>query len=202
MADSFTSRLKFLAIVAVFAIPFGIATYIYNNPEAYQPGASNRGTLITPPQSIMHIAAQDSAGAPVPEDLLTRSWFFLFWGEQDCDLYCEANLFKIQKARLMLGRRAARVQNIYLTASASSPSASMHSAAQKYPHLKVLRLLQSSDKASSEPGDAYSIFSQLPRGQVYIVDPLSNVIMSYSKDAPTRDMVKDMKWLIKASKIG
>lgn len=200
MAGSCISRLKFLGIVAAFAIPLAIASYIYNNPQAFQPGSSNRGTLITPPQSIERTLAQNSAGAPVAEDVLTRSWFFLFWGEQDCDLYCEANLFKIQKARLMLGRRAARVQNVYLTAPASGASAQSWS--QKYPHLKIVRLRQPADNASPQSGDAYSIFSQLPRGQVYIVDPLSNVIMSYTKDAPTRDMVKDMKWLIKASKIG
>lgn len=200
MAAASISRLKLLGIIAMFAIPFMIAGFIQKNPDVHDPGNSNRGELLKPPQTIETATALDRNDLSFAKDFLTRSWFFVLWNDQACDLHCEANLFKIQQARTILGRKASRVQNVYLTSLATDADVNSAELFKKYPHLKVARLQAPSP--NSEAGSAQNIFSKLKSGQVYIVDPLGNVIMYYAKDVSTQDMVKDIKWLIKASKIG
>jgi KaiC/GvpD/RAD55 family RecA-like ATPase len=46
------------------------------------------------------------------------------------------------------------------------------------------------------------LFKDLPIHQVYVIDPLGNLMMWYSKDATSKGMKKDLKRLLKVSKIG
>ena len=44
--------------------------------------------------------------------------------------------------------------------------------------------------------------NELKIHQIYLIDPLGNVMMSYPKDATAKGMQKDLKRLLKVSKIG
>ncbi len=191
MSETTVGRLKLLALVAVFAIPLGIASLIYLNPQKDTSATTNRGNLVEPVRVIGDLRLADNGSERFAQKPFSRYWTMLFWSDADCDLYCEANLFKIRQAKKILGRHAARVKTVYLSAPDTALSDNTYELLRSHPTLQVLRLAQT-DEA----------FVGLPGGRIYLVDPLGNLMMSYPRDVSTRDIAKDAKLLLKASKIG
>lgn len=191
MNEAASGRLKLLALVAVFAIPLAIASLVYFNPDDYTSGTTNRGELIEPVRVIGELSLLDKHAGRFEQNPFSHYWTMLFWNDADCDLYCEANLFKIRQAEQVLGRHAARVKTVYLSAPETVISDNTYKLVRSHPALRMLHLAEM-DKA----------FESLPAGRIYLVDPLGNLMMSYPPDVSTRDIVKDVKLLLKASKIG
>ena len=185
------SRLKLIAIFAAFAIPFGIASYLADNIDKYDIDKSNRGNLLIPPIEISELKINTYKSVDTNTNIFTNHWTLLFWNTDYCDLHCEANLFKMRQARLMLGREASRVTMAYLSDSDGDITDKFKQLIINYPNLIV-----------AHPSKEYKELSDLPTGKIYIVDPLGNIMMTYPKDVYTRDILKDIKWLTKVSKIG
>ena len=185
------SRVKLLALFAVFAVPLGIAAVVYMDPGKYDPGTTNRGDLIEPVRPMETALLLQANGDGLQRDFFMRRWTLLFWNGAQCDLYCEASLFKIRQARLILGRHAARVKTVYLSAPGAGAGGGLSRLQKFHPALQLVRL----DRGAA-------VMSGLAAGRIYVVDPLGNLMMSYPRDAATRDIVTDMKWLLKVSKIG
>ena len=192
------SRLKLLGLMAAFAGPLLLAVVVYFYPASLAPPPSSHGELVEPVVVLDDLRAHElngvAGGAPPPDDFLRGRWTLLFWGDAACDLYCEAGLFKMRQARLALGRRMARVRTAYLLPPDAADAPPSLDLAARHPQLVVARVA-----AATRAADA---LSRLPRGHVYIVDPLGNLMMGYARDATPHGIVRDLKKLLRASRIG
>ena len=123
-------------------------------------------------------------------------WTLLYIGDGTCDLYCEASLFKMRQVRLTLGRDSDRVQRKYLGLNKQQDTQAIEKIFSKYHRMQVAWFdKQLVDKSLPQ-------FKELPIHQIYVIDPLGNLMMWYSKDATSKGMKKDLKRLLKVSKIG
>ena len=50
--------------------------------------------------------------------------------------------------------------------------------------------------------NVFNTLGTQPGGNIYIIDPLGNVMMRYSKDSNAKGMIDDLRHLLKASRIG
>jgi len=121
-------------------------------------------------------------------------WTLLLWGGADCGLDCEAGLFKMRQARLALGRHRGRVRTAYLLPPGEPLDIRPPQLLRRHPRLAVARL----------GGDARIVraLSALAPARVYIVDPHGNLMMGYAADATARGITRDLKHLLRASRIG
>ena len=193
------SRLKLLGLMAAFAGPLLLAAVVYFYPASLAPPPSSYGELVEPVVVLDDLRARTLSGArdaePAPPDNFLRGrWTLLFWGDAACDLHCEAGLFKMRQARLALGRHRARVRTAYLLPPDAPDALSLPELPKRHPKLVIARVA-----AATRAADA---LSRLPRGHVYVVDPLGNLMIGYARDATPHGIVRDLKKLLRASRIG
>ena len=185
-------KLKLLALILAFFSPLFLAMLMYFNPQWFTlPGGGHHGELIDPAQPLVAFEASSRADRALPANLLRGRWTLLYWSGADCDLACEADLFKMRQVRLSLGRDLERVQTVYL---AEKPGSLPERLLDRYPQLTAAQL---------ESGSAFAIqLAAYPQNNMYVVDPLGNLMMRYSADAASKNMLKDLKKLLKLSNIG
>jgi hypothetical protein len=180
------SRLEGWLVLLAFLGPLAVAVGWYALRDALPvPEPRTEGTLIHPARPIESFSAVDAAGAAVGVDFFRGRWSLVYVAGPDCDLRCQALLFKTRQLRLSLGRDLPRVQWVVL----SGPQWSVPPSGGVDP--PVLR-------AAALP----AAFGPEAQGRLFVVDPHGNVMMRYGPDADIRGMQRDLKRLLKVSKIG
>lgn len=191
------SRLYLLGLFAVFFIPMFVAMWMYFGAgNWFTMKTQNHGVLIQPPRPLNEFSlSSNNAVAWTHEEFLGK-WTILYLGNNQCDLYCEASLFKMRQVQLTLGRDSQRVQRKFLGLGGDLNSTNLKEILKYYPKLQ---------NAWFDP-DLFRIhlpqFKDLDEHSIYIIDPLGNLMMSYSKYATSKGIKKDLKRLLKVSRIG
>lgn len=190
------SRNTPILLFLVFLLPLVLATFVYFfHDRLPSPGTKNHGELIHPARPLEPFDAKTSTNETISLDYLRGKWTFLYVGSDNCDLYCEAALFKTRQARLALGENLRRVQRLYLVTS-HVPAGNLSSITEMHPRMT---------EATLEKGTKKRILDTLGEnavGKVFLVDPLGNVMMRYDDAATAKGMIKDLQHLIRTSRIG
>jgi hypothetical protein len=181
-------RLQLLLIAAVFFGPLLVATWMYQSGALTPEGRSNHGRLLEPVTRL----ADATPESPVI-DLAEGRWIMLYTNENACDETCFEALYKMRQTRQMVGREMDRLLRVFLHGESTPDRVRLEG---EHPGLITItdkRLASLLD--AKRPGDA------LPGG-IYLIDPLSNLVMYFPPDLDPRDMVDDVKHLLKLSQIG
>lgn len=194
------SRLKMIAVMLVFALPLFIAWIIYYNPGQFSPSSAPHGSLLQPIRSLpesfkldVYDARLESSVALDGRELLAGHWTLLRLDDGRCDLACEADLFKMRQVRLSLGRDMERLNLVYLSSLAPTGE-HLPDMLSRHPRLSV-------SSWSSEEEVYQRLFFDLA-DSVCLLDPLGHVVLCYTQRTNAKDMLKDLKRLLKVSKIG
>lgn len=197
MENKTKSRSYLLGLFAVFFGPLFFAMWLFYVPNSWlNSSTQNHGTLITPAQPLEEFALEAIDGSEWGHQDFKGTWTLLYIGDESCDLYCEANLFKMRQVRLTLGRDSDRVQRKYLGLHNQQDTQAIEEIFSKYRRMKVAWFNK------KVVGKTIPQFKDLPVHQVYVIDPLGNLMMWYAKDATSKGMKKDLKRLLKVSKVG
>jgi hypothetical protein len=189
-------KLKLLALFAVAGAPLFLAMYMYFGQVMMPTGTTNNGQLILPPLNAAELVDVDeSLDTPGP-------WTLLTFGEGPCETTCEETLYKIQQVNVALGRDANRVRHMLVAVEQGAFDAQgmIDEAAlgHAYPNLQIRRATPAQKAVMFE---AKPDVLQAPY-DIYVVDPLGNLMMQYSAQQPARGLLDDMKKLLRVSKIG
>lgn len=190
-------RLTLLLIVVVFLVPV-VAAYLYRPAGE----AGNYGTLIEPPQPLGELEMTALDGTAAGLDALRGKWTLLYPGGERCGETCRRNLFKIERVRLTQGEDMERVQSLYLAPNSMEPGA-VADALVEYQGLQGY-LIAPSELASMAPALELGAGEGAPvnKERIYVIDPLGNLMMYYSRDADPSGMKEDLERLLKVSQIG
>jgi hypothetical protein len=189
MTDSQTrGRLTLLLITALFVTPIIVAMFLYFGDTEWRPAQSTqKGTLITPP-----IVLPEDSFAAAPEDLRFREvWSLVVMAGERCDAICVEALEHIRQIRLSLGPKMTRMQTVYLP---GAPAAIAPLDLAEFPKLLII-----------DPADSLALrelMTNPDNGEIFLVDPLGNVMMSYPPGTSMGDVRKDLGHLFKLSGIG
>jgi hypothetical protein len=181
-------RRTLLLIAASFFVPIAVAAWMYYSGSSWRPAETTQlGDLITPPRLIPDtaLAADDDT------QRLHGSWNLLVLSGASCSSACNEAIDHVQRVRLSLGPKMSRVQTVYLPAAATAIPVNMQS---DYPAMHIL--------APELSGDIRSVVGDFTEGQVFLVDPLGNLMMQYEPDTEMAAIRKDLARLLNLSGIG
>ena len=197
------SRQALVLLALLFLMPVFVAWIMHMSAEhGWRPGGTtNKGELIQPPRPLtLPAGLVDATGAPLSRNFLGGKWTLIYIGAAACGDACREKLYYMRQVRIAQGENLRRVQRLFLATGAPAAS-DLQQVMAEYPDLAVARL---------SPGQAAAIapvfnIEGVPMegaGNVYLVDPLGNLMMYYRPDADPRGMIQDLQRLLKYSHIG
>lgn len=184
----------------LFAIGFGpmiFATIMYYTGWLNPAGHSNNGELIQPPAPLAQMQLEGANGKPLADrfgpEAVDPEWMMLVVSG-DCTADCEELLYRARQVNIALGKNANRVNR-----SAWLGSVSEDLGARWNDEYRSMERLSIAGEGAPQWPVGISP-EQAPR--ILLVDPFGNVIMHYGSEHTGKDMLKDLKHLLKLSQIG
>ena len=187
-------------VAALFFVPVVGAWLLHKNIDLWRPDSTvNYGKLLTPVRALPGVElARRERGVLRREDFVGK-WTLVYIHDTACDAGCRENLYKVRQVRLAQGGEKERVQRLWLVLG--PPDAP-----------ELAEVLEGHDGmlVAGGQGADFDAFLQafsaqgaeVAAGQIFIVDPLGNVMMRYAQDAEPKGIVKDLERLLKLSLIG
>lgn len=184
----------------LFAVGFGpmiFATVMYYTGWMNPTGHSNHGELIKPSVPVAELQLESADGQPFAErfgpELVEPEWMMLVVAD-DCGDTCEDLLYRARQVNIALGKNANRVNRSAWVGGMSEDLAARWP--EEYSSMERLTL-----SGSGEPSWPSSVDpKQQPR--ILVVDPFGNIIMHYGSEHTGKEMLNDLKHLLKLSQIG
>ena len=197
-----SSRQALVLLGLMFLAPAFVAWVMHNSSEqGWRPeGTTNRGTLVHPARPLTLPVDMTVANASA-NDYLRGKWTLLYIGDTDCDAVCNENLYKMRQINIAQNENMKRVQRLYLVEGAALTGVLVELLEKEYPKMETGLL----SPVQAEQIAPYFLVDDVPMQgaeRVYLVDPLGNLMMYYPADANPSGMLKDLKKLLKYSKIG
>ncbi len=194
------SRAKMLGLMGLYAAPLVLAwlwfAYVSMNEGA---GVSVNGELIHP---AVPLETFGLASAEKPEwglDDIRGKWSMVYFSDDECDESCETALYNMRQIRLSTGRRMERVQRVFVTPVWEDMQEKLDEASEGLfvvggDETRIDGLRSQFANAQSHMDDCTDC--------MYLVDPYGNLMMRFAPELPAAKILKDLKHLLKVSRIG
>ena len=171
-------------------------------------GTANRGELIQPPRQLQNANLREVSGQAFVFSDLEPRWSMVIPGTDGlCDAGCEKSLYETRQIRIAIGKDVNRLRRMYISDTASehtqlSPTALSDGSAApdsfadyleaEHDKLQVLLLSKAEQK---------EFFPEQREDSTtwYLVDPAGWVMMAYNNQVPYKDVIADLKFLLKNS---
>lgn len=194
------SRIKLLTIFACFAVPLILATIYLQivRMSGGRVGDTSRGQLINPAVPLVEFSLEHGDGV-FDLDAARGIWTMLYLPSGECADVCKLNLYHMRQVRLALNHRMDRVQRTVVVESPLQLDAQLLSE-----HLGLIVATGTADEQSALREQIRAAESEMPSlsEAIYLIDPLGNVMLRFSPDLSPKLMLKDIKHLLKVSRIG
>lgn len=191
-----------ILLLAVFALPPLLSWLLFNYTDLGRAtGGGEHGTLVTPPRPVPDLTLVNLADRTDADKRLHGKWTLVYLLDGNCGEACLENLYRMRQLRLATGKYAQRVQRAVLVVD-NERQALTREQLSDYPGQYVLY---------PEGVDADSLLSlfrltpddrPLGEDRLYLIDPLGNLMMTYPATTPPDGIIKDLKRLLKYSRIG
>jgi len=195
------SRKKLVWIFTLFFLPLLLATIWFQvvSTGAISWGSTSRGELISPAVPLTEFSLKElGSEAEFGLDDVRGKWTILYIPGSACTSDCEKTLYDIRQARLALNHRMERVQRVVLTKQEVAFSDEVQAANLG------LRVVDDSETNSSfiDQVNAAQSAMDSKSNLIYLIDPNGNLMMRYTPDQLPKPLFKDLKHLLKVSRIG
>lgn len=193
-----SGRRTLVLLIVLFSAPIVLAYYI--NQHLQKTGnfkTKNYGELIVPPRPLIDVELQKYPSGIFNFSNIHGKWVLVYFGSAECDKKCEETLYKMRQSRLAQGEELNRINRVYISRN-GKPAASLVKILSAHPGMIV---------AYGNSLNAGSLFRQFSKdgekdADLYLVDPLGNLMISYPPGFEAKGLVKDLTHLLKASQIG
>ena len=194
------SRIKLLGVLFIFAGPLLVAfIWLQLVRQNAIVATSSHGDLIRPATPLTGFLLEENTGGTVNLDSLKGLWTMLYFSEGSCEESCQQNLYHMRQVRLALARNMDRVQRLVVTTETGTINQEL---LDQHEGLRVATggaaavngLKQQVLTAEAEMG--------ISPDAIYLIDPMGNLMMRFPADLNPKGMLKDLKHLLKVSRIG
>jgi cytochrome oxidase Cu insertion factor (SCO1/SenC/PrrC family) len=193
-------RRQFLVLAALFFVPLALAFWLYYGAGGWRPGGgTNQGDLLDPARPLPQVDLAIAGGSPVDGDFLRGKWTAIYVGDGSCDNRCRQALYLTRQSRLALNNDSGRVRRVFLVTGSCCDDDFLE---REHPDLVVVLLGGPQGAKLLEQFPAYADGPVGRAGRIYLVDPLGNLLMSYSAAAPDKALLTDLRKLLRLSHIG
>ena len=193
------NKIIIAAIIIVFTGPLILSWFIFNHTDFLEArGTSNYGQIITPPILLEDFSLVDPTNLE-RKNTLYGKWSMIFVAES-CDEICMENVYRMRQIHMGIGKHSLRVQKVLFLTNQHPGELSklfINYAGQQVINTDSVDLDALLDKFRSE-----KVINPTKAGHIYISDPLGNLMMSYPSGINPKGILKDLKKLLRASRIG
>jgi hypothetical protein len=175
-------RLQLIMVLLVAIGPIILATSMYKFQFWVPDTRSFHGELIGTGETRAELGVQSDE----------KRWQLLVTAPNDCDADCQQLIYLARQIQISLGRDASRASHAITTAQ---PLSAEYDARllREYPQLQRYPLDLKRYRQTA-PG------VELP--QLWIVDPHGNLVLRYGAEVNGKDLLNDLRQLLKLSNIG
>jgi len=177
-----TVKKDFWVLLSIFILPIAIGTlFFYLNPTYFSQNTVNYGELIRP------VITTEKTDIEFEDDATLSGFWSLAYVSTGCDSICEKAVADIKTIRTLINMDMRRIQRVLITEDNT--------------------MLMSNDenlllaKVTNEKLAAR--LAEFPENSIFLIDPIGNFMLYYnSKDINIKFVLKDLKRLLKYSRIG
>ena len=171
-------------------------------------GTANRGTLVQPPRQLDERALFDASGLVFKYADLEPKWGMLVPGLNGrCGVSCEQSLYLTRQIRVALGKGFTRLRRFYVSETTQedtqltvaelsdqrpAPAGFEDFLANEHRGLEVLTV------EAGVTGELFAEYLEDPTTW-YLVDPAGWIMMTYNSETSYKDVIADLKFLLKNS---
>ncbi len=184
-------------LAGLFIIPLIAAWILYKNPNLWQRESTNYGTLIGSPLSIEAINFVNETQQNSTQEYLRGYWALLYAGT-DCATQCEQQLAQANQLLQALAKEGHRLRAVIATLPQDESTnkidftyhTRIHHSTISETGLRLLtHKLATQENSKNDQG-------------LFIIDPIGNLILSYTLPFNNKMIALDLQRLLKASQIG
>jgi len=175
-------------VVAAYALFFLGVT-----PPAY----SNKGELLNPVVDVESLALTDDNNKTLDRDEITEhKWNMIHFVGSSCDDACNQVLYNMRQINIAAGKNANRLQRllVHLEPPGEEFQALM---AKEYPQARHVNADSNTIAAAFK-----DVGPEFRANEIYIMDPLGNIMLRFTRDQSYKDLLHDLNKLFKVSQIG
>jgi len=191
----FSARISLLAIILVFALPLVFAWFLYSGVIGIRPAATeNLGTLVQPvvPVKWKGLSLEIDGGRSQPG--MEGHWVIVYPLPDDCSTDCLDLVTQLRQLHRATGRNQGSIKILLLSRLLPDPDLSREL-------LRIYAEFSLGSRPSVEFSNAMQralpdVQSPSVNSRFYLVDPLGNIMMTYSGDDAPEKMRKDLKMLL------
>ncbi|WP_414674595.1 hypothetical protein [Marinobacter sp.] len=184
----------------LFVLGFGpilVATVMFYTGWLNPAGHTNNGMLLQPVVPVATLNLETASGQPLEQrfgpDKADPRWLLLV-AAGECGSQCEEMLYLARQVNIALGKNANRLSRAALLGSVPADLESRW--AREYSLME--RLTPAADADPRWPAG----INPETEPRVLLVDPFGNIMMHYGSEHTGKDMLEDLKHLLKLSQIG
>jgi hypothetical protein len=194
-------RLIILALALIFSLPFSASWIIYNFTDIGKGEVEGSyGQLIVPPVPMSNIRLQEPAAGGAGRDLHGK-WNLLYITQAGCEPDCRDKLQQMSALRIALVKDTARLQ-LLLGTTESGSAGELHEFLAHYSEKRILLFPYINHAVKEDTGTGPAATPRFESGKLYLIDPLGNLMMSYPANSDPDGILRDLKRLLRYSRIG
>lgn len=190
----------FWLLISIFVIPLIAAYFLSTHHEQMGLGTKNHGQLINPALHFNTLNLQDAQLKPIASPAWRGHWLLLLVVPKNCDRRCEKQIYQLQQIRTATGKESNRVIRGVLTFTRPPGNPLPHLLQTRFPGTYYF-LTSASQFQQLVHGSVVEKVAFEP-GNIYLVDPLGNLLMVYPPQTDPMGIFKDLTLLLKVSNIG
>ncbi|MFT6028581.1 MAG: hypothetical protein ACI8O8_000305 [Oleiphilaceae bacterium] len=172
----------FWALLSIFILPIGLGTlFFYLNPSYFSQNTVNYGELVRP------VITTEKMDVDIDGDFSFDGFWTLAYVSKTCNSVCEQAVADIKTIRTLINMDMRRIQRMLITEDGSLPSTNDEN----------LLIAKVTNKKLAKK------LAEFPENSIFLIDPIGNFMLYYnSKDINIKFVLKDLKRLLKYSRIG
>lgn len=186
------SMKTFYLLILVFVLPFTMAVFLHFID--LKPSGKSYGSLVQPPKNLQIPALTDVQGKVFKPEQWNKIWSIVTVDTTGCNTSCAERVHMLKQVHTSMNKEIDRVQRVLLV-PIDIKAETFSDLQKKYPDLIVLA------GADAETVNFAAEFSA-NRGNVFLVDPLGNLMMSYPEKFDPKGLRSDLSRLLKNSWAG
>ncbi|MEQ8516228.1 MAG: hypothetical protein RIC38_11535 [Chromatocurvus sp.] len=171
-------------------------------------GTANQGTLVQPPRDLAAVGASDALGVALAFPADNPKWTLLVpQAGADCNRACEGRLYLTRQIHIAMGKEMNRIRRAFISDTAmpdidlSVPALTDDRPAPDDFDDYLRREHRGLAAVTTTPAALQQLFPELADNPEtwYLVDPAGWIMMSYSPEVTYKDVISDLKFLLKNS---
>lgn len=191
-----SNRKNLLLVLAVFALPVVVATLMY--VTGWKPSSTgNYGELIHPARFIEELSLKSMDGKPVKFSELHGKWTMLYFDTAACPEDCVKQLYVMRQTHISQGKDQDRIQRIFILTDVKA----VDTLKTKLTEYSDMLVLTGEKSVLAKLTQDFGMNAQVDAGQgnIYLMDPMGNLMMRYSPNIAPAGIRKDLVRLLKYS---